>query len=146
MVTTLQSRWVVGTGTFAVWALAAASAVYWGLRMAPADTGMAPPPPPAAAAQPDAQALARLLGAGPQAAAPQPGLASRLALVGVLAGRSSGGAALIAIDGKPARPFRVGTAVVDGMVLQSVSTRQARLGPDAAGPAALTLEMPARFK
>nr|WP_236748495.1 type II secretion system protein N [Acidovorax carolinensis] len=98
---------------------------------------------------PDAQAMARLLGVpaadAAAARAPVASLASRFALIGVLAGRSSGGgAALIAVDGKPAKPFRVGTAVDEGLVLQSLDPRQARLGASVDGPATLTLDMPAK--
>jgi general secretion pathway protein C len=54
---------------------------------------------------------------------------------------SGGGAAVIAVDGKPARPYRVGSTIEEGLVLQSVRGRQAMLGP-AAGPALVTLELP----
>ena len=68
---------------------------------------------------------------------------ARFALIGVLSGRNSGGgAALIAVDGKPAKPFRVGAAVDEGLVLQALGPRQAQLGRDAGGPATLTLDMP----
>ena len=95
------------------------------------------------------QAMARLLGvpaAGAAAArAPAASLTSRFALIGVLAGRSSGGgAALIAVDGQPAKPFRVGAVVDEGLVLQSLDPRQARLGASVDGPATLTLDMPAK--
>ena len=94
---------------------------------------------------PDGQAIARLLGAVPvaSAAAPVASIASRFALVGVLAGRQSGGgAALIAIDGQPARPFRVGATVDAGLVLQSLGQGQVQLGASRDGPAALTLQIP----
>ena len=94
----------------------------------------------------DAQALARLLGAAPAApgvAAPVAPTASRFTLIGVLSGRSSGGgAALIAVDGKPAKPFRVGAAVDEGLVLQALGPRQAQLGASMGGPATVTLDMP----
>ena len=102
----------------------------------------------AAPAAPDAQALARLLGAVPAApgaapAAPVASLASRFSLIGVLSGRSSGGgAALIAVDGKPAKPFRLGAQVDEGLVLQALSPRQVQLGGSLDGPATLTLDMP----
>ena len=95
----------------------------------------------------DAQALARLLGAGPVAigaapVAPVASLASRFLLVGVLSGRrSGGGAALIAVDGKPAKTFRVGSAVADDLVLQALGPRQAHLGAQMGGAATLTLDM-----
>lgn len=108
-------------------------------------------PVPAVAAAlptPDAPALARLLGvvaADAPAAPPVASVASRFALVGVLAGRSSGaGAALIAVDSQPAKPFRVGAKVDAGLVLQSVGPRQARLGAALRGPTLVTLEVPTR--
>ena len=66
-----------------------------------------------------------------------------IALVGVVAGRSRGGAALISVDGKPARPFRVGSAIDEGLWLSSVEGRRAVIAATAAGPALLTLELPA---
>jgi general secretion pathway protein C len=51
------------------------------------------------------------------------------------------GIALIAVDGKPPRPFRVGATVEDSLVLQAVARRGATLGP-AQGLAAVRLELP----
>lgn len=132
--------------TLVVWVLAAGSLAYWGLRLAPRTTA---PPIPAAMRTPmaaDPVAVARLLGASPAAGSvsgpvPVNSLASRFNLLGVVASRSQRGAALIAVDGKPARPFRVGTAV-DGLVLQAVQGRRAILAASADGPAVLTLELP----
>jgi general secretion pathway protein C len=148
MVTNLQSRWAVAGTTFLLWALVAASAVFWGLRMS-ARSGAAPQPPavsraPAAA---DPVAVARLLGASPaaaSAAAPAaPALASRLMLVGVVAGAASQkGVALISVDGKPAKPFRVGAAIEEGVVLQSVQGRRAVVAQSGDAAPVLTLELP----
>lgn len=145
MVTNTFSPWGVRLGTMALWALAGASTVYWGLRL----SAQAPALPVAAAAPepvaPDAQALARLLGAGPSGPVAAPAAASRFALVGVLAGTASGGgAALIAIDGKPAKPYRVGGELEPGLVLQSLGRGQARLGPSVDGATSLSLDMPLR--
>ncbi|TWO64440.1 general secretion pathway protein C, partial [Caenimonas sedimenti] len=75
--------------------------------------------------------------------APAPALSSRFVLVGVVdAVRSREGAAVIAVDGKPARPFRVGAAVDDTLVVQSVEGRKAVLAPAAGGAPAVTLELP----
>jgi general secretion pathway protein C len=101
---------------------------------------------PRAVAAADAAAIARLLGSTPAAAvqsAPAASLASRFQLVGVVAGaRSGGGAAVLSVDGKPARPYRVGTSIDDGLVLQSVQGRTATLAATPDGPAVLTLELP----
>lgn len=144
MVTTTDNPWGVRLATLALWLLAAASTVYWGLRLSAPAGGPGVPAVVASLPAPDAQALARLLGA--QAAAPQAlpvaSAPSRFALVGVLAGRQSGGgAALIAIDGQPARPYRVGATVDAGLVLQSLGPREAHLGARRDGPAALTLQI-----
>ncbi len=145
MVSNLHNRWAVAGATFVLWALVAASAVYWGLKFT-ARSGGVPTVTVAVrtAATADPAALARLLGASPAAAAQSPvaSLASRFALVGVVASRSHGGAALISVDGKPAKPFRVGSAVDDRLVLQSVESRRASLAESTGGPAVVTLELP----
>ena len=143
-----QNIWWPRLAAFVLAGLAAASAVYWGLKWPGASA-------PAAAitvattetASSDPQALARALGGGtastaPVAAIALPSLGSRLSLVGVVADSKRGGAALISVDGKPARPYRVGAHVEDGLVLQSVALRSAALAPDANGPISVTLEMP----
>lgn len=146
MVTNTHSRWATRLGTLVLWAAAGASVVYWGLRLSSRPSGMSAPVAAAAPAAVDADALARLLGASPAAAVAKPAApapASRFALLGVLSGRASGGgAALIAMDGKPARPYRVGAQVDAGLVLQSLGPRQAALGASMDGPTTVRLEMP----
>ncbi len=141
----MLARW----WTFGVWALVAGSAFFWGLRIfvqapaVPRDTvvaqpggglrgdltrlfGADAPPPPPPTAEP--------------VAAPDP----RFVLVGVLSPRSPGaareGVALIAIDGSPAKAYRVGQVVDNTTVLQSVNARGAQLGPRG-GPALVALEL-----
>ena len=148
MVTNTDSRWAVRLATLAFWLLAGASVVYWGLRLSAPAPGLPVPAVAAPLPVPDAQALARLLGvvdANAPAAPVVASVASRFALIGVLAGRSSGaGAALIAVDSLPAKPFRVGAQVDAGLVLQSVGLRQARLGAALGGPTSVTLEVSGR--
>ena len=69
--------------------------------------------------------------------------ASRLSLLGVIAGPNGQGSALIALDGQPPKPFRVGQAVSDGLVLQSLGPRRALLGSTVSGPASRELQLPA---
>jgi len=145
MWTPTSAAWTVRGATFALWALAAASVVAWGLALAGGGRPLAVPLPalrPVAAVDPSA--LARLLGGVPAATAgalPAPSLSSRFQLVGVAAGaRSGGGAALISVDGKPARPYRVGAEIEDGVTLQAVQGRQAVLA--AAGGGQVMLELP----
>lgn len=91
--------------------------------------------------------LTRLFGVeappAPVAEAPPPD--ARFKLIGVAAPRAAGhageGYAVIAVDGKPARAFRLG-GVVDGeIVLQEVRPRGATLGPRH-GPPTVALEIP----
>lgn len=139
------ARWPSAVSTTAIWALAGASIVFWGLRLA-APAGSVAPPAVASTPQapPDQAAVARLLGAVQAKAAvvAAPEAASRFALLGVVADTDQQGAALIAVDGKPARPFRVGAKVVDDYVLQSLSTRTANLGAGIDSPVLLTLQLP----
>ncbi|MEB2347020.1 MAG: general secretion pathway protein C [Comamonadaceae bacterium] len=131
--------------TLVLGALAGASVVYWGLRLSRPATVAAVPVASVQPAPLDGQALARLLGAN-RVAAPVQGPApeaSRLALRGVLAGTRSGhGAALIAIDDKPPKPYRVGAQVQPGLVVQSLGRREARLGAAVDGATTVTLELP----
>ena len=132
--------------TLVLWLLAAGSCVYWGLRMAPRSAPAGVVPAARQLFSSDPGAVARLLGANPLVAAssaqPTVSLASRFNLLGVVASRSNRGAALIAVDGKPPRPFRVGSPIDEGLVLQSVNARRAVLAASSGGPPVLTLELP----
>lgn len=133
---------------FVTWALVAASAVYWGLKLFVTPLG-APSHATTVAAAPLRGDLSRVFGAPPAdepaAAAPAPAVASRFQLIGVAApreGQAGPGVALIAIDGKPARPYRVGALVDGDWHLQAIRSRGISLGPSG-GAAALSLELPA---
>lgn len=135
-----------------MFALLAASTVYWALR-GPGGSALSGGPAPALPGEAalDPLSVARALGGGQAPSAAEPGTAPasdsrRFALVGVLAGTASGGAALISVDGKPARPYRVGAAVDERLVLQSVQGRRASLGTSMVAPAEITLELPAPDK
>jgi general secretion pathway protein C len=148
MVSNGAANWTVRGLTFLMWALAAASAAYWGLKLATSNSSVGVVPANVRAPAPaDPAVVARLLGhTGSPAAAPAaaaPSTASRFQLVGVVADRSQQGAALIVVDGKPAKPYRVGTQIEDGLVLQSVAARRAVLAASVDGPAVATLELPA---
>jgi general secretion pathway protein C len=91
--------------------------------------------------------VARALGGGRSPAASQSlpipdASAGRFKLTGVVADKQARGYALIAIDGQPARPFRVGSQVGDALLLQSVSKAGAVLATSPDGPMAVRLEMP----
>jgi general secretion pathway protein C len=138
---------------FVIWSLVAATAVFWALRFA----ARSPQAPPYAVAvgksAPIRGDLTKLFGAPPivaaAAEAPAPEASSRFKLVGVMAPRSNPsretppyGLALIAVDGKPAKAFSVGSRLDNDLVLQSVGHRSASIGP-AQGERSVLLELPA---
>ena len=147
MQTDAYRLWSTRIVTFAISARAAASVVYWGLKVWGLST---PAVPSAALVEPmpaaSSQAIARALGGGmaPATATASSTVpaASRYDLIGVVAGRIRAGAALISVDGQEAKPVRVGNLVDNEMVLESVNGRQATLSSSTGGPAKMTLEMP----
>lgn len=144
MVTNSLQIWRVRVSTLILWAAAAACLVFWALRLAtPAGAAVVAVAPPAPVSV-DLQALAQVLGAGPALPVAQAAAApSRYTLQGLLAGRYSGrGAAVIGVNGQPAKAFPIGALVDEGLVLQSVGVQQARLGPSLQGDATVTLELP----
>ena len=136
------ARWLAAI----LWLLAGLSASYWGLRWWGSP---APVPVPRLApehASVDPVAVARALGepsGAPVAAAEAEVVASRHQLLGVVRDAQGRGAALIASDGQPAKPYRVGAALPDGLVLRELGAREAVLAP-AGGGAAQRLSLPAR--
>ncbi len=133
---------------FVIWAAVAASAVFWLLRLWASSPTAPPYTVPVTTTGPARTDLTAVLGApaaARQAAVPvEPALASRFKLLGVAAPREGGdstGLALIAVDGKPARGFKVGTVIDGDLVLQSVHPRGAALGTKGAAPA-VSLELP----
>lgn len=137
---------------FLVWALVAAGVAFWGLRLIARPAAL-----PANVQAVDSRVIAggdfvRMLGAAPvvESAAPAPiAESSRFKLLGVLAPagregsslRSQGGVALIAVDGKPAKPYAIGAPLDTGLILQSVARRSASIG-SVGGAASVVLELP----
>ena len=136
------NRFAPALAALLLWALAAGSALYWALHAA-----SSAPPAAAATAAPglpplDARAVARGLGAADdapatvQAAPPD----ARYALAGVVAHGSERGAALIAEQGQPPRPYRVGAKLSGDWTLQAVTRRSAVL--EAGDGRQMRLQMP----
>lgn len=148
------SRWPNRLLTLLLATLAAASAWFWVLHWPATTAGpgwhSASINPPVA----DPAQVARLLGASaaPDGAAnlPDPVAPANIKLLGVIAPPDAGardgagglGRALIAVEGGPPKPFRVGQAVTGQLMLQSVQARSAVLAPDAQSPATVTLTLP----
>jgi general secretion pathway protein C len=138
----MSSRW---TGFF-IWALVAASAAFWSIKIFAATR---PVPPGAQAPQVVAAngPMERLFGAvlvpSAAAAAVHPE-SERFQLVGVIAppnGVTRAGYAIVAIDGQPARTWHVGAALDGNTSLLAVSKRGAEFGPSG-GPTAFSLQLP----
>jgi general secretion pathway protein C len=137
---------------FVVWALVAAGVAFWGLGLVVRPAAL----PAHVQSVPSGVApggdFTRLFGRATivetEGAAPV-AESSRFKLLGVLApvphadktAASEIGVALIAVDGKPARPYAVGAALDAGLVLQSVGRRSASIGPSG-GVASVVLELP----
>lgn len=131
--------------TTVVWLAVAVSGWYWmnaGANMQdPVRLDAAP-----SALRPDLSnpvGLARILGATvPGDARLGPGPSHRFVMSGVIAGSVGQGAALVSVDGKPARPFAVGAELALGYVLLAVAPREAMLAETMAGPVVAVLSMP----
>ena len=145
MLTPLRAQWFPRVFTFLVWALVASSAVFWGLRwQGKSDATTLVAPMAQSAAPVDASAVALLLGSAGAVATPVAVVSNRFALAGVVAQAGSRtGAALIGVDGKPAKSYSVGSRVEEGLWLVSVAARRASLGTSADGPASIVLDLPA---
>jgi general secretion pathway protein C len=135
--------------TVLIWTLAAASATFWGFKLFASAPAARPDVSAGSGSDsnlPGSSELVRLLGGTAllnTPAAQVPAMSSRFRLAAIIAApqASSSGVALISVDGKTARVFRVGAAIDGDMVLQSVGSRSASIGP-AQGAPAVVLELP----
>lgn len=141
------SHWWPRWAALVLGAVAAASAVAWWLQIQEPDTGELRANTVDMMPTPDSGSLARALGArgtgstDTRANAAPTLEASRFVLLGVIGQPGAqGGAALLATDGKPAKPVVVGGLVADGWTLQTVASRSAVLARDGS---TVTLELPA---
>ena len=134
--------------SFTSWLLLVLSLVFWALRLWPAPAGA---PAPAAGytppTPPDPGAMARALGPaasdapGTEAVAAVQAPPDKLVLHGVVAGLPARGVALIAVNDKPAQPYRIGGQIAERYVLRQVEPRSAVLGRTDGGGGDLTLEL-----
>lgn len=144
------SRWGPRLLTLVLWALSTASATFWLLKWSSQPgpvreviTRSAPLVTPG-----QQTAVAELLGGrtagGNSVAIASPATAqANLRLAGVIRiGEKGQGSALIQQADTPAKPYRVGEPVAEGLVLQSVSGHSAQLGAKLGSPALINLELP----
>ena len=123
------SHWLAGGLALVLAAVCAATVAAWALRLL-----VHPRPVPAGAARAerlDVDALAALAPRAFQAVA-QPARDQHLRLLGVIGGGARAGAALISIDGKPARAVAVGAEASPGVRLESTGFDHAALRRDGA--------------
>ena len=142
------NSWMPRLAAFLMALLLAATVVFWVLRWPSHDSGHALPLPSANDDVPPVSInqVAQLLGVGSAASvalAPVEA-SSRFQLSGVIASGRGQGVALVAIDGKPPRPYRVGSALEEGLVLQSVEKRGAAVASDAKAPVSFHLALPSK--
>ena len=129
-----------------VWAVVAYSAVVFALQWG---GGVTVDPVVAGSEQKqvlpevDALAVSKALVVAPVQSA-SASLASRFVLVGVMDGGPTQGVALISVDGKPAKPYRLGQTVTDGFVVLATGPKKAELGPQLGASSSLVLELPVK--
>lgn len=144
---TLHPVWAPRLSSFGVALALGAGLAYWYLHWPTATTQPTASTAQAELPQADANSITRLLGAQvtSQAETVVPA-ANRFSLIGVVARSGGKGSAIIAIDGKPAKSFAVGSTIEEGLVLQSVAPRKAMLAGGMDQTPVQTLEMPAKQK
>jgi hypothetical protein len=143
--TPMNARWAQRLGTLVAFLCLGASLAYWTLHW-PADE------PAQSSAQwarssdalpaADSATLTRLLGSAQAEPTNPASNAGTLHLVGVVARGNGVGSALIAPEGLAQKSFPVGSVLPNGLVLQSVTPRQALLATSMQAPVSQTLELP----
>jgi general secretion pathway protein C len=145
----MTKLWTVKITTFLIWALAAGSAAFWVLQnLAVSSSDATSAAQMMAASSPKQNGnltpqVAMALGAAnpvvPTTASALAAMQARFQLQGIVA-NGTRGAVLISVDGKPAKSYRVGAAIEDGLEVTSVKPRSAAIGAN--GAKAFTLELP----
>ena len=147
---TPAKSWAPALSAMALAALAAYGVVSWFLQIqslsAPASLApVAQTSSASTAVAIDTGRVAQALGA-PLAAAAGSGTeavaAYQWTLLGVVAGASGKGSALLSVDGQAPKAYLPGQTVAPGWVLHSVGHRLARLAPAGQDSASVTLELP----
>jgi general secretion pathway protein C len=141
-----SNTWTLRLFTFMVWAAVGLCAAYWAFKF----VTTTPVEATAAMVKPavvvDTKAIAKLLGATDSVATQAMNVVSKvkLSLFGLATAPNGQGIALIAIEDKPAKPYRVGAKVTDDLVLKSISKVDAVLAASSSAPDGPKLELPSR--
>jgi general secretion pathway protein C len=132
-----------------LWAATAAGCTAWVLALWPKDESsvatVSMEPMSSVQSTPSDQAdFGKVLGQQPALAAPETTAAtdSNLVLLGIAKAGNSEAVALLSVDGQPAKAVKRGSEVQPGLVLQSVSLNEVRLGNRLNGPSSRVLPMP----
>jgi general secretion pathway protein C len=141
-----RNSWSLRLLTLLVWLLVGMCAAYWVYKFATtrqvAATAVASVPVVAV----DAKVVAKLLGATeePAGKVAAPVSTTKFSLSGVAASQRGAGYALIAMDGKPAKPYRLGARLNEDYILKKITSDGAVLAVSRTAPDAVTLELAAR--
>lgn len=146
MKTPSSKSWPLRLITLTVWMVAVLCGAYWALKFVTVKPLGATPAATAPAVVVDSLAVAKLLGATHSIAGQAINMpaSANFALYGLAMTGSGAGLALIATDGKPAKPYRVGSKVDENWVLKSVSRTGVVLAASVNAPDGMKLELPAR--
>ncbi|HMS25834.1 MAG TPA: hypothetical protein PKC80_00450 [Burkholderiaceae bacterium] len=119
----LRNKWLARLVTLTVWMFVLLSVFYWGLKFTKLNSISATPAPLVPAKVVETQAVALLLGSvGTNGSKPiNTNSNSNLLLLGTANTNSGGGIALIAVEGKPAKPYEVGSQITEVWKLKSLS-------------------------
>jgi general secretion pathway protein C len=143
---TAGALWRMRAVTLCVAALAAASVVFWGLKISapiPVQLNTAALTSAEAVAV-DWAASARALGASKNSEIPTVRALTpqRWVLTGVARAGTADGMALIAAEGQPAKSYRLKSRIEEGLYLVALEPRLAHLGPAPEGPVSISLSLP----
>ena len=141
-----STSWTIRFFTLLVWLLVGLCAAYWAFKFVttkPVEVtaALAAPTVPV-----DSKAVGKLLGATDSVAIKSTNTqaSTKLALFGLANSADGQGYALIALDGKPAKPYRVGSLVADDLLLKSISKTGVMLAASLNALDGVMLELPER--
>ena len=140
------NSWTLRLFTLLVWLLVGLCAAYWAFKFVTTKPVEATAALATTTAVVDSKAIAKLLGATDNVAK-QPtttAASTKFVLFGLAATAGGKGVALIALDGKPARPYRVGSLVADDLMLKSISKTGVVLAASLTAADGVSLELPER--
>ena len=141
-----SNSWTLRLFTLLIWLLVGLCAAYWAFKFATTK----PVEATAALAAPslvvDTKVVGKLLGATDIVAvkAVNKAASTKFVLFGLAKSAGNQGFALIALDGKPAKPYRVGSLVADDLLLKSISKTGVILATSLKSTDGVTLELPER--